>query len=171
VTKLFSYKDASKYLEIPLITLKRWVVHRPDLPIEGTLVSSKARVFTQDELDAFKKYMDEHPDLRKRGRPADPDAPYHNWRDPATRRQPVNVQRVADGIKALVHRRGNPEKRKAALNAIGRFETLTYYPHVFKQYCPQFEVQEDGSVIFTGEGSIYSAVIDALAAYEQAVQG
>lgn len=167
--RLFNTNQAVEYLGIPIISLKRYIKD-PDVPIEGTLVTPRSRVFTQEELDSFKQYIEQHPEMKQRGRRPDPDAPYHGWREGKRRAAPINTQRVADGIKALVlAKKGNPEKRKAALEAINHFESLAWYPAAFAENCARFDLQPDG-VVYLDERGLFDAVIDSLAAYEQAVQ-
>lgn len=166
-------RDAAEYLGIPYVTLNRWIKD-PDMPIQGELFTASLRLFTREELDTFKKYMEEH-GLPKRGRPHDPTATYHGRHEKyygqGKRGQVVNIQRVADGLKALVSakKQGNPAKIKTALNAINHFETLAWHPTAFAEHCPMFEVQDDGCVIYKGEASIFGAVIDGLKAYEEAI--
>jgi hypothetical protein len=79
----------------------------------------------------------------------------------------INTQRIADAIKAHVLKTKG-QGRKAALNAIGHFETLHWYPAAFKEACPLFEVQEDGSVVYQGD-NLFEDVIAGLKRYEDAI--
>lgn len=168
---VFSSKQAAEQLGISYPTLNRYI-DDPDIPLQGTLLTPRNRIFTQEEIDAFKQYMADHPNLGKIGRPFDSDAPNHGRHAKYHKKaQPViGIQRVADGVKALVLK-AKGKKRGAALEAINHFETLAWYPAAFADNCPAFDIREiDGAgVIFTGD-DLFQTVIDSLAAYEQAVQ-
>lgn len=171
---VFSSKQAAAALGISYPTLNRYI-EDPDIPLQGTLLTPRNRIFTQEEIDAFKAYMAQNPNLGKIGRPFDTDAPNHGRHAKyAGKRppQPVGIQRVADGIKALVLE-GKGKGRSAALEAINHFETLNWYPAAFAENCTAFDITDiDGAgVIFTGDGDLFQTVIGSLAAYEQAVQG
>jgi hypothetical protein len=162
--QVFTSKQAAEMLGIAYITLKRYI-DNPDIPLEGSLLNSRTRVFTRQELDEFKKYLDEHPP--QRGRPADPEAPHHGARQRRSQAQqidgtPQQHQWVADRLKAMVGR------DKRALKAISEFEGLAWYPQAFAAICSQFDISGE-DIRFDGEGELFEEVIGCLAAYREVI--
>jgi hypothetical protein len=129
---IFTTQQAAEYLELHPFTIKKYVADA-DIPLTGELLNPRMRVFTLQELEAFKQWLAEHPEHGKQGRPVGwRKHPQGEGRKAADRKTvPFRRQNIADYLKRIITRVGGNDAPELA--RIQAFERMLWDSEVMRK--------------------------------------